>query len=175
MDGGAPLNTGELLDGQLGSFAAILRNIIRASALDLDFRIRPKTAGENGPESPEVTVELTGPDVDILIEKKGAVLDALEHIVLKAARMDDEAARKVSFDANGFRRFRTEELRAMARIAADRVIEAGDPFEMNPMTPRERRIVHLALRDDPRVSTESEGRGPDRRIVIRPASPASRA
>ena len=165
------MSTGDPWDSRLESLEAILRSIIRASHLNLDFRILRVTPGEDEPEGPEITVELTGPDVDILIEKKGAVLDAFEHVVLKAARMDEESTRKVSFDANGFRRFRTEELRTMARIAADRVIELGDPFEMNPMTPRERRIVHLALRDDPRVSTESEGRGQERRIVIRPAPP----
>jgi spoIIIJ-associated protein len=64
---------------------------------------------------------------------------------------------------------RREELRLMAQVAAERVIDTGDPFALNPMSPRERRIVHLALRDRPGVRTQSEGMGPDRKVVIFPA------
>jgi spoIIIJ-associated protein len=62
-----------------------------------------------------------------------------------------------------------EELRLMAQVAAERVIDTGDPFTLNPMNPRERRIVHLALRDRPEVRTQSEGMGPERKVVIFPA------
>ena len=170
MDKGATSTTDGPLGSRLETLQSILRDILRASKLELEFSIRPVAPGDREPNGPEIAVELSGPDVDVLLEKKGAVLDALEHVALKAARVDEDSFGKIVFDANGFRRLRTDELRAMARIAADRVIEVGDPFEMNPMTPRERRIVHLALRDETRVRTESEGRGPDRRIVIRPAS-----
>ncbi|MBI4164188.1 MAG: protein jag, partial [Acidobacteria bacterium] len=108
---------------------------------------------------------------DLLIEKNGAVLDALQYLVLKAARLDEESFVKIVFDAKDWRRLRVEELQTIAKIAAERVLETGDPFELSPMNPRERRIVHLALRDDPRVRTASEGRGPDRRVVIQPAPP----
>lgn len=163
------------LEGRLAAIEGILREIVRASKLELDFTIHPGTPEQGGTDNPEFKVELTGRDADLLVEKKGAVLDALEYVVLKAARLDEESFGKIAFDANGFRRSRTEELRTMARMAADRVIETGDFFEMTPMTPRERRIVHLALRDEARVRTESEGRGPDRRVVIRPASPPARS
>ena len=61
-----------------------------------------------------------------------------------------------------------EELRLMAQVAAERVIDTGDPFALSPMNPRERRIVHLALRDQLRVRTESEGMGLERKVVIYP-------
>lgn len=54
----------------------------------------------------------------------------------------------------------------MAQVAAERVIESGDPFPLNPMGARERRIIHLALKDQSKVRTQSEGFGPDRRVVI---------
>jgi spoIIIJ-associated protein len=58
-------------------------------------------------------------------------------------------------------------------MAAERVIETGEAFPLNPMSPRERRLVHLALRDQPQVRTESEGTGPERRVVILPSSPSA--
>jgi spoIIIJ-associated protein len=62
-----------------------------------------------------------------------------------------------------------DELRLMAQVAAERVIDTGDPFTLSPMNPRERRIVHMALRDQPKVRTQSEGMGPERKVVIYPA------
>jgi len=156
-------------NSRIADLERILGEILRASGMTLEFTVRQ---GPGGPDEPEFTVDFTGPDVEILLEKKGAALDALEHIVVKAARLDEDSPGRVSFDAAGFRQFRTEELRTMARMAADRVIETSIAFAMNPMTARERRIVHLALRDDVRVTTESEGRGPERHLVIRPATPS---
>ena len=158
------------MDSRLASVQSVLREIIRAGKFELDFTVR-KGAGESStPVSPEVTIEFSGRDADLLLEKNGAVLDALEYVVLKAARLDEESFVKIIFDAKDWRRLRAEELKTIAKIAAERVIETGDPFELSPMNPRERRIVHLALRDEPRVRTVSEGRGADRRVVIQPAS-----
>lgn len=167
MDRSAP---DRCLESRLTPLQAILREIIRAGGFQLDFTFHHQPTG-GAAEGPEVIVELTGRDADMLLEKKGAVLDALEYVALKAARLDEESFVKVLFDAKGFRRLREEELKAMAQLAAERVIETGDRFEMSPMNPRERRIVHLALRDNPSIRTESEGRGPERRVVLHPATP----
>jgi spoIIIJ-associated protein len=102
------------------------------------------------------------------LERNGALLDALEHVVLKAVRLPAEHLGKIGFDCNDWRRLRTEELRLTAQVAAERVVESGDPFALSPMTPRERRIIHLALRDRTDLRTASEGRGPERRVVILP-------
>jgi spoIIIJ-associated protein len=56
----------------------------------------------------------------------------------------------------------------MAQVAAERVIDTGQPFILNPMNARERRIIHLALKDRPQVQTQSEGMGPERKVVIFP-------
>lgn len=155
----------------LASLETFLREIIRAGKFQLDFAIR-KSAGEAGaPEALGFTVDLTGRDADILLEKNGAGLDALEHVALKAARLDEATFVKVIFDSKDYRRLRAEELKTIAQMAGERVLETGDPFELSPMTPRERRIVHLELQDDPRLRTLSEGRGPDRRVVIHPVHP----
>ena len=159
------------LDSRLASVQAVLREIILAGKFDLDFTVRTGPGASGTPESPQVTIELSGRDADLLIEKNGAVLDALEYVVLRAARLDEESHVKIIFDAKDWRRLREEELKTIAQIAAQRVVETGDPFELSPMTPRERRVIHLALRDNPRIRTESEGRGPERRVVIHPALP----
>jgi spoIIIJ-associated protein len=158
------------LDSRLTPLQGILREILRAGNFELDFTVRKSPGESASPDTPDVTIEFTGRDADLLIEKNGAVLDAIEYVVVKAARLDEESFVKIDFDAKNWRRLRAEELKTMATIAAERVIETGDPFELSPMTPRERRIVHLALRDEPRVRTASEGRGADRRVVIQPAS-----
>lgn len=160
------------LDSRLAAVETVLREVLAAGNFDLSFTIHRHAAPAGGEDSTEVAVDFTGRDADLLIEKHGAVLDALEHVVLKAARLDEEAHLKIIFDAKDWRRLREQELKTMALIAAERVIETGDPFELSPMNPRERRIVHLALRDNPNIRSESDGRGPERRVVLHPAKPA---
>ena len=159
------------IESYLASIESLLREVICAGKFDLGFSIHKSGAQPAAFEAPEFIVEFTGPDSDLLLEKNGVVLDALESVVLKAVRLDEELFGKVAFDCKDWRRLRAEELRLIAQMAAERTLETGDPFAMNPMTPRERRIVHLALRDLPNVRTESEGRGPDRRVVIHPVHP----
>ena len=155
----------------LASVETNLREIIRAGKFDLDLTVRRVTNEPAGTGAPGVIVDLSGRDADLLLEKNGAVLDALEYVVVKAARLDEELFTRVVFDCKDWRRLREEELKTIARMAAERVLESGDSFEMNPMTPRERRIVHLVLRDDTRIRTVSEGRGPNRRVVIHLSTP----
>jgi spoIIIJ-associated protein len=95
-------------------------------------------------------------------------LDALEHVVLKAARLREEHLGKFAFECNDWRRQRVEELKLTAQVAAERVVGSGAPFALGPMNPRERRIIHLALRDRPDLRTVSEGVGPERKVVILP-------
>ena len=162
------------IESYLASIENLLREVIRAGKFDLGFSVHKSGAEPADFEAPEFIVEFTGPDSDLLLEKNGVVLDALESVILKAVRLDEELFGKIAFDCKDWRRLRAEELRMIAQMAAERVLETGDPFALNPMTPRERRIVHLVLRDLPNVRTESEGRGPDRRVVIHPASPPAR-
>ena len=63
----------------------------------------------------------------------------------------------------------------IAQVAAERVGESGSPFSLNAMSPRERRIIHLALKDHPHVRTVSEGLGPQRKVVVVPINPAARS
>ena len=174
MDEALPPSSSKPIEGYLERIDALLRKIIRSGEFQLTFSIRKNDGAKEGSEDPDYVVEFTGGDTDLLLEKNGTVLDALEHVILKAVRLDEEHFGKIAFDCKDWRRLRTEELRLTAQIAAERVIESGDPFILNPMNARERRIVHLALRDFPSVRTASEGAGAERKVVIHPTTPPRR-
>jgi len=148
---------------------SLLHKVMEHSPFELTFSIQKAAAQAADPEAPEYVVDFSGADADLLLEKNATLLHAIEFVVLKAIRLDEDHFRRIVFDCQDWRRTRMEELRLMAQVAAERVIETGDPFTLNPMSPRERRIVHMALRDRPQVRTESEGMGPERKVVIFPA------
>ena len=147
---------------------ALLKKILQQGGIALSFAVHhlPQATAEE--DSPEYVIDFTGADADRLLERNGALLEALEHVVLKAVRLREESLRKFAFDCQDWRRLRIEELKLTAQVAAERVLESGDPFPLSPMSPRERRIIHLALRDQPNIRTVSEGVGPERHIVIMP-------
>jgi spoIIIJ-associated protein len=153
----------------LSALESLLRSLIAHSPFELTFSIRKVAVRADDPKAPEYVVDFSGADADLLLEKNAALLDALEHVALKATRWDEDHFWKISFDCQDWRQMRVEELRLMAQVAAERVIETGDPFALSPMNPRERRVIHLALRDQPKVRTQSEGAGPERKVVILPA------
>ena len=157
------------IEEYLGLIQSLLRAIVEHAFFDLRFSIQKNTAQAGDPEAPEYVVDFSGPDSDLLLEKNASLLSALEYVVLKAARLAEDHFRKIAFDCQDYRRMRIEELRLTAQIAAERVIESGAPFALNPMSPRERRIIHLALRDWPQVRTQSEGMGSERKVIVLPA------
>lgn len=160
----------------LPAIEKLLGQILRAGRFELSFVIRKTASDQADIEAPEFIVELPGPDSDLLLEKHAAFLDALEYVVLRAVRLEEELFGKITFDCQGWRHLRAEELKLMAQVAAQRVVETGDPFALSPMSPRERRIVHLALREQPAVRTASEGTGPaERKVIIHPASAPPRS
>jgi len=156
------------LENYLAAIETLLNQIIQQGGFALCFTIHPVLQAPSSFESAEYMADFTGADADLLLERNGALLDALEHVVLKAARLREEHLGKITFDCDDWRRMRTEELELTAQVAADRVVESGAPFALSPMSPRERRIIHLALRDRPNLRTASEGAGAERRVVIVP-------
>jgi len=162
-------------DGKLDREAAaealrqFLTAIIRAGKLELQVKVR--TAASTGEEGEaEVFADLEGKDKEILMARGGEVLKALEHLAFRALNLEPAQHEKIHLDCGGFRALRFEELRMTARVAAERVIASRQPFQLNPMSSRERRIVHLALKDMAGVRTESAGTGEERHIVIHPAT-----
>src|SRR5215831_4114764 len=122
---------------------------------------------------PEVFVDLEGPDQELLLERGGDVLKSLEHLAYRALRLEPQWHEKIQIDCAGYRALRFEELRMTARLAAERVQATRQSFQLNPMSSRERRIVHLALKETPGVRTESVGAGEKRQVVIHPADAKS--
>lgn len=143
-----------------------LKSMAKAGRLDLRFQISaatPKTEND-----PQIRVECSGQDVDILLARGGELLDALEHLAAKVLRLHSEEQSLISFDSHSFRADRALELRLMAETAAERVESSGQKFEFSPMNSRDRRIVHLALKGRTGVRTESDGAGAHRHIIIHP-------
>ena len=124
-------------------------------------------------ETPDVVVKFSGPDVDLFLSNRAELLLALEHVTMEHLRMPSEDHSRVSFDANDYRLLRIEELRVSALTVAGNVKRTGSPFRFNPMNSRERRVIHLALRGETTLRSESSGSGPGRHVVVYPAGMAS--
>ena len=120
-------------------------------------------------ENPDIRVKFSGNDIDQLLANKTEMMLALEHLTLEMLRVPPEAHSRICFDANDHRVLRIEELRSSAVQAAERVKSTKAPFRFNPMNSRERRILHLALRGETALRSESEGLEPRRYVVIYPA------
>lgn len=152
---------------------AFLNEIITAGGFDLAFKIGPGDQSKPEFENPDLVIQFTGGDVDMLLANKAELLLALELVTMELLRMHSDDHSRISFDANDYRALRFEELRSSALDAAERVKHSGTYFRFNPMNSRERRLIHLALRNEPAVRSESCGTGPQRGVVIYPASMAS--
>jgi spoIIIJ-associated protein len=148
----------------------LLRGIVTLGGLHLKYRITvdPPLPEERDWERPEILVELSGPDSTLLVERGGELLRAIELLALEMLRLPGNEHEKVSFDCMNQRAMRIEELRMAASVAAEKVRKTGVPYEFAPMSSRERRIVHLALRDYSDLHTESRGEGPHRSLVVYP-------
>src|SRR5438128_6741529 len=134
--------------------------VLRSSGLDLNAKAQTT---DEGPK-----VEVRGDDVALLLGHNAELLDALEYLGNRiVARASGEDA-KIIFDSGGYRARREKELQLMAEKAAERVRSSRIPFSFDPMSPNERRIIHLTLASDDSIVTESQGNGENRRVTIRP-------
>ncbi len=152
---------------------AFLRTLLEKAGLSLTYKIGPGESLHPEIENPNVLVKFGGRDLDILMENKAELLLALEHLAGEVLHLGSDQHSQLCFDANDYRMMRMEELHLSAQVAADQVVKTRIPFRFNPMTSRERRIVHLALRSKPDVRSESYGMGPTRQVVIYPADMAT--
>ena len=159
-----------------------LRGVIALGGFRLKYRITvdPPLPEERDWERPEILVELVGPDSSLVLARGGELLRSLELLAMEMLRLPGNEHEKVRFDCMNSRAMRLEELRLSANVAAEKVRKSGIPYEFAPMSSRERRIVHLALRDIEDLRTESQGEGGRRCLVVYPKNykpamkPASR-
>ncbi len=148
----------------------LLNTIIQLGDFRLKYKITvdPPLPEDRDWERPSILVEFSGTDSGMLIERGGELLRSIECVVMEALRMGSDDHDKVAFDCMGHRRARFDELKMAAEVAAQQVRDRGVPYSFAPMSSRERRIVHLALRDQADLRTESEGMGPERHLVVYP-------
>lgn len=161
------------------TIAAFLQTLLTSSGLQLHFDIQatkhPAMTGaaeaqpsrSSSPE-PEVSVEFAGPDSGLLVARNGELLHAIEHLAAKVLRFEPEEHDRISFDAENFKLLRQRELQMIAEAGVERVRHTRRPFAFPPMNSRERRLLHLALRDSG-LTTASSGLGPRRFVTLYPA------
>jgi spoIIIJ-associated protein len=147
-----------------------LQAVVNHGGLHLKYRIivDPPLPENRDWEKPEILVDFSGPDSALLLDRGGELLRALELLALEMLRLPSGEHEKVCFDCQNRRSMRIQELRSAAAVAAEKVRKTGTPYQFSPMSSRERRIVHLALRDEADLHTESEGEGASRCLVVYP-------
>jgi spoIIIJ-associated protein len=153
--------TEEELDRVADTAVAVVQRILGFFGIEAAI---DEYEGDDG----EIILDIVGGDLAILIGRHGKTLDALQTLVAAATSRQLGFRYPVVVDVEGYRGRRREKLEDMARRTADRVSRQGRSVKLRPMTSYERRVIHMALRDDRRVITESEGEDPGRAVVISP-------
>lgn len=155
----------DLTDAQLDAIAdagvATINSIVGHLGIEASIE---EYEGDEG----EIILDIVGDDLGILIGRHGRTLDALQILVSAITNRTLEQRYPVVVDISGYRHRRRLKLEEIARRAADRVARQHQAVELRPMTSFERRVIHITLRDDRRVRTESEGVEPRRMVVIHP-------
>jgi spoIIIJ-associated protein len=146
-----------------------LDEMLELAGFDLDFEVVEGPHAHPDLEDPDVVVKFSGADVELLLANRAELLLALEHLTMEVLGIPSEDHSLICFDANDYRLLRVEELRISAAAAADRVKQSGKPFHFSPMNSRERRIIHLSLRNETEVKSLSTGMGPLRQVVVMPS------
>jgi spoIIIJ-associated protein len=129
------------------------------------------------------TLEIQTADTELVIGRRGVVIDALQHLVNKAVFKErpergaerGERGKPLVVDAGGFRDKQVERLRGIAQKMGEKALQTQQIVELQPMSPHDRRIVHMAIAEMPGLSSRSEGEGEDRHILVVPAAAGSAA
>ena len=163
-----PAPAGPDLDDEQGGEAAVARALLERSLTALG--IAGTVAVEE--DDDEVVATVSGHDLGVLIGRHGQMIDALQYLANTIAhRAVGEDRRRIVVDAAGYRARRATTLESLARRGAEQASATGRRVELEPMSAVERRVVHEALKEDPEVSTESEGIEPHRYVVVVPRRP----
>jgi spoIIIJ-associated protein len=149
-----------------GLVEEIMDGLVSRGQFHLDYVVRT----DGNTEMEEITVELSGTDEDLLTEKEGALLDALQLFIKRVVQHQlPEARVNVSFDCNGFREDSNRELVELAEKLRDKCIEQGRSVYLRALPPKDRKVVHQHLATDERVRSRSVGDGLYKKIKIYPA------
>ena len=154
--------TDEQLDEIADTAIAALKDVLKY------FNVGEVTIDEYEGDEGELILDITGDDLAVLIGRHGKTLDALQFLISAIT------VRKIGFrfpiviDVESYKNRQRQKLESLARSSANKAAAQGHSVKLRPMTPYERRIIHVALRDDPRVETASEGEGVGRHVVVVP-------
>jgi len=140
--------------------AKILREVLDLMSIDAEVSAFD--------DADRIILDAHGAESGLVIGKKGATLDALQYIVNRIVYRRPKEGPLVVVDAEGYRGRREDSLVDLAQRLADKVVKSGQAVPVEPMSAHDRRIVHMALVDHEGVTTESEGEGLFRRVVIFP-------
>lgn len=145
-------------DSVVAQMTEFVLSVVRTMGVELTATV------EQGAEATRINLE--GEDGGVLIRQDGEGLQALQHLAATAFRRQLGDDTRIVIDCNGFRRDKDVELKQMAKFMAEKARTSGAPQEMGPLNPYERRIVHLAVAEDPQASSESIGDAFMKTVII---------
>ena len=147
-----------------GDVADIAKDFLKEvfDAMDMVVVIDTKYDEENK----NLTIDLSGDEMGVLIGKRGQTLDSLQYLVSLVVNKEAEDYIRVKVDTEDYRKRRKDTLENLAKNIAYKVKRTKRPVSLEPMNPYERRIIHSALQNDKYVTTHSEGEEPFRRVVV---------
>jgi spoIIIJ-associated protein len=151
--------------GNAGLTLNILNQLLRSMSVEARSTI---VSSGSGPDDPAI-INIEGMDAGLLIGRRGETLYALQYMVNLLVTATTGERTSVIVDIEGYQERRRQNMAALAKRSAAKVVSTRKPFTLEPMSAADRRIVHMTLTDDNRVNTESYGYGRDRRVTITPS------
>ena len=147
-----------------GRALAVVNRMLKAMGVEARATIRSSGSGEGDP----TVIDIQGEDAGLIIGRRGETLRALQFLVNIILSRQEEGSGTVVVDVEQYRERRQRQVSTLASRMAERAVVGGQPVTLDPMTPSDRRIVHVTLADNQAVVTESSGEGSQRRVTISP-------
>jgi spoIIIJ-associated protein len=154
----------DVVDEDTAKLAVDLVNYILSS---LEVDVKTFFRDQDDFDNKSVYFEIEGDDSGLIIGRKGETLRSLEFLISFIIKRQLDKKVRVILDVEGYQERRRQNIASLAESAAEKVIKSGKPVKMDPMSPFDRRIVHLSLEKQPKITTESEGSGSRRQVVIK--------
>ena len=149
----------EVTDETKEAVSTFLKDTLKAMGMEVEIAL---DIDEDG----SLSINMSGPNMGILIGKRGQTLDSLQYLANRVANKHQSGYVRVKLDTENYRARREETLKHLAKNIAHKVKRNRRPVALEPMNPYERRIIHSALQNDSYVTTHSEGEEPYRKVVV---------
>ena len=149
----------DVTDETKEAVSTFLKDTLKAMGMEVEIAL---DIDEDG----SLSINMSGPNMGILIGKRGQTLDSLQYLANRVANKHQSGYVRVKLDTENYRARREETLKHLAKNIAHKVKRNRRPVALEPMNPYERRIIHSALQNDPYVTTHSEGEEPYRKVVV---------